>query len=181
MTTHYRIHVSSLSDRNAGVYIEITPETTVKEIRDSIKAMLKRSAIQPADEYIVDYAEGFPFDVPEFGVSFIALINASSVLDELSDDEQEAFEEYLSYYCDVMERFSTEDSAEELIETFRDRFVGQFDSVREFGDYLVEESGYFDGVPDHIRCYIDETHFANDLLVNGDYYMTDSGYVFHGF
>ena len=60
---------------------------------------------------------------------------------------------------------------------FRDRYRGEYGSWEDFAEQLVDELGYLDEIPEHLRYYFDYEKYANDLRIGGD--LTEhNGYYF---
>ena len=90
-------------------------------------------------------------------------------LQELSQPEQEAFMVWIdngSYDLD-------KDDCQDLLDSFRDDYYGEYDSEEDFAYELVEECYT---LPEFAKTYFDYEKFANDLFI-GDYWY-DSGFVF---
>jgi len=68
-------------------------------------------------------------------------------------------------------------SAEELVEKTLEAYQGEFRSMQEFAEQLVDDTGMLDQVPENLRYYFDYAAFARDLELGGDYRFC-SGYVF---
>lgn len=65
------------------------------------------------------------------------------------------------------------------INDFEDKYfchIEDWNTNRAFGEYMVEEMGYLEQVPEHLRYYIDTEAYGRDLLIN-DFSEYD-GFVF---
>lgn len=94
---------------------------------------------------------------------------------ELDSDEQEAFEAFMNAFC------------EDDIQSFKDRYEGQYDSMEDFARELVEGTGLLmlprsTYVPNEVRAqfeevakYFDFAAYAEDLEYD---YTWEDGYVF---
>lgn len=60
---------------------------------------------------------------------------------------------------------------------FRDRYRGEYTSWEDFAEQLVDELGYLDEIPEHLRYYFDYEKYARDLRAGGDVCEHD-GYYF---
>ena len=107
------------------------------------------------------YTEGFMSE-REFD-----LIKAYS---ELSDDDKEAFEAYISY-----RGFSSSDD-ERIFDDFREAYMGEWKSEEDFAEHIAEECDMLHDVPDNLRYYFDWSKYARDLFMC-DFHF-DSGHVF---
>lgn len=108
------------------------------------------------------------------------LISESSISDVLfglvqeaqsmSDEEQEALAEWLADHgC------SDRDTADDLVEEFRDDYVGDYDREEDFAQEMVDE-GMFGDIPENIASYIDYEAIARDLFIND--YSYSNGHVY---
>ena len=88
-------------------------------------------------------------------------------LEKLEDSEIEALN------CYVKAGFDFD------IKEFRERFFCHIDDYnvnRAFGDYMLEELGELEQVPQHLRYYIDSEAYGRDLLMDG--FTEFEGYIF---
>lgn len=60
---------------------------------------------------------------------------------------------------------------------FRDRYRGKYDSWEDFAEQLVDELGYLDEIPEHLRYYFDYEKYARNLRLGSDVCEHD-GYYF---
>lgn len=113
-------------------------------------------------------------DVPS---GFISESTISDVLfglvqaaQEMSDEEQEAFSDWLSDHGNY-----DSDTADDLVSKFHDDYVGDYDSEEDFAEEVVDE-GMLGEIPESIACYIDYKAIARDLFIC-DYWYSN-GHVF---
>ena len=88
-------------------------------------------------------------------------------LEKLEDSEIEALN------CYVKAGFDFD------INEFRDRYfchIEDYNTNRAFGDYMLEELGELQQVPQHLRYYIDAEAYGRDLLIND--FCEHNGFVF---
>ena len=83
---------------------------------------------------------------------------------ELDEDDSEAFEEFVDSFSN------------DSIDSFKERYMGKWDSEKDFAEHIVDECYDLDGMMGHLSSYFDYEAFARDLF-SEDYYFTD-GYVF---
>jgi len=83
---------------------------------------------------------------------------------ELSDDMRDAFEAFSDAFCN------------DCIESFRERYMGKWDSEKEFAEHIVDECYNLESMMGHLASYFDYDAYARELFID-DYYFTD-GYVF---
>lgn len=65
------------------------------------------------------------------------------------------------------------------IRNFEDKFfchIQEYNVNQAFGEYMLEEMGYLEQVPEHLRYYIDAESYGRDLLMS-DFFEFD-GFVF---
>lgn len=65
--------------------------------------------------------------------------------------------------CAYAECFGTWDK-----DQFRERYLGEFDSAREYAEEFLEETGQLESLPDWARSYFDFEAYARDLCLGGD-------------
>lgn len=87
-------------------------------------------------------------------------------LDELEEDEREAFIAYRDNEGDHVD-----------LESFRDAYAGKFDSWADFAESLIEEQGVLQDVPAELARYFDYESYGRDLRLGGDAHEA-SGYYF---
>jgi len=61
----------------------------------------------------------------------------------------------------------------EFWDKFTEAFAGVWHSELDFAENLVEDLGYIDEMPEHIRGYFDYEAFARDLFM-GDFFSTNA-------
>lgn len=98
--------------------------------------------------------------------NFFALRDA---VEDLDDTKKEAFFVWMEYECID---FNKED-AYDLVNLFKDSYVGKYDDEEDFAYQIVEEC--YD-LPEFAKTYFDYEKFARDLFMC-DYYF-DNGFVF---
>ena len=83
---------------------------------------------------------------------------------ELEDDDREAYEAFVDAFSN------------ESIDSFKERYMGQWDSKKDFAEHIVNECYNLDDMMGHLASYFDYASYAYDLFID-DFYFTD-GYVF---
>jgi len=86
---------------------------------------------------------------------------------ENTDFDLEALQAYKSIFGEINFR------------DFEDKFFAHIDDYnvnRAFGDYMLEEMGELEQVPQHLRYYIDSELYGRDLLIND--FSEHNGFVF---
>ena len=119
-----------------------------------------------------DY-EGFPQEFYGEAMSdtdIQKIYDYMEVMDSLHDnDERDAFESWLSIYCDISADIADQKSI------FEDEFMGRHDSEESYATEFFDDV-YLSDVPESVRYYIDYEKFARDLFCN-DFYF-DGDFVF---
>jgi antirestriction protein len=162
-----RIYVASLSDYNAGILhgTWLTVDTDADELQQRIDAMLAGSPTTKrygdiAEEWAIHDYEGWgPLHLSEFEPLERLTTLASGI-----GQHGPAFAAWVDYTG------STDDN---LIEQFEDHYQGEFDSLVDYGEQLLDDSGVnLEGIelePESFRQYlrIDVEAFVHDLLAGG--------------
>lgn len=89
---------------------------------------------------------------------------------DLSDEQIEALTAYQNIYGTID------------LQDFEDRYFGHFQSYNineEFGEHMLEEMGYLNEVPEHLRYYIDTEAYGRDLLISD--FSEYHGFVFRNY
>ena len=164
-----RIYVASLSDYNNGilhgVWIDVSGKDA-EDIQGEIYTMLEASPSaarygEQAEEWAIHDHEGF-YGLLEENDSIGRAVELAGILEE----HGEAYAKYLEYFG----------SHWGTVADFEERYLGEWDSEREYAENLVEDLGLLAGVPDTLARYFDIDAYAHDLFL-GEYVFLD-GYVF---
>lgn len=171
-----RIYVASLADYNAGRLHGRWIETGFGEecIRDDIQAMLAESAEPGAEEYAIHDFEGFgPVEIDEYdSIAFIA------ALTEVLEDVGNGF----GYYFNVMGVDRTAAAVEDARSDFDDAYIGLYNSVRDYAEQYLEDTGALESMPEELRAYFDYDAYARDLELGGDIWaVLEPGRGYHLF
>lgn len=199
MSTEPRIYVACLASYNNGVlhgrWIDLDG-LDYDDLSNEIAAMLRESPypnitvlcpectgsgrsagvpctnckadgwLNSAEEWAVHDSEGLPAAFRN--TEWPDLRKLTERLDEmadLDDDERDAYD----YFCEV------EGDAD--VDTFRERFIGSFNSWTEVAEHYVETAGLLDGVSEALARYFDFAAYGRDMRVGGDAYES-GGYYF---
>lgn len=151
-----RIYVASLSDYNNGVLhgTWINADQDADVIQDEINDMLAESPTaekygEPAEEWAIHDYEGFP-SLHEY--ESIATVAAYGQALEEHGDAMRAF---LGIY---------EGDADDLVDSFQDRYRGQYNSHEDFVYDYLEETGMWAEIPEWAQPYFDCEHYWNGDL-----------------
>ena len=66
-------------------------------------------------------------------------------------------------------------------ERFQDSYQGEFDSLGDWAEHLLEDMGTLKEVPESLRGYIDFESWARDAELNGEVYALEQGSKVHVF
>lgn len=161
------IYVASLADYNVGklhgTWVDMTMPT--EDIELAIRQMLERSPVLQADGE--DYGDWAIQDSENFGVVTVHEHDDLDTLHELAEgiaEHGEAFSAWAEANEDDAERWPL----------FTEAYLGEFDSLTAYGEYMVQETGWQQMVdevmPLEISQYIrvDAEQWAQDLWLSGD-------------
>ncbi|WP_355586170.1 antirestriction protein ArdA [Xanthomonas cannabis] len=119
-------------------------------------------SVPSAEEWAVHDSEDLPAgfrDTEHPDLS--ALLERLEELEDLSDDERVAFEAF----CAV--------EGEEDIETFRERYIGEFSSWTEMAESQVETTDLLSCAPEHLKRYFDYEAYGRDMRFSGEVYESN--------
>ncbi|MGW8177974.1 MAG: antirestriction protein ArdA [bacterium] len=113
-------------------------------------------------------------------MSELPLEEYDSILDNIRDDLMRLRKLDRHQAVDLMEAYyeCVGDPADGEAKDILDRYVGQFESVTEFGQFHADYTGLLEGVDDSIERYFNYGQYATDLLNEGTYSISDYGHVF---
>ena len=83
---------------------------------------------------------------------------------DMDDDDRDAFDEF------------SEAFGNDCVESFRERYMGQWDSEKDFAEHIIDECYNLDDMMGHLASYFDYEAYARDLFID-DFYFSN-GYVF---
>ncbi|MCC6643111.1 MAG: antirestriction protein ArdA [Deltaproteobacteria bacterium] len=168
-----RIYVADLAAYNAaelrGEWIELTPDTTVEDLQQAIRALLERCSRGEyvAEEYAIHDYENFhgyeldEYEHPETVVKVAAFIA----------EHGELGAKLVNQSYDV-------DEARGVLE---DQYAGCGDSLADWASEFLEDSGQLAEIPERWRTYIDFEQYANDLELGGDVFAIEAEGKVHVF
>lgn len=115
----------------------------------------------PADiELMFQDWEGIPSDM--VGESWVAP-EVWELMEAFNNHDEDVVRAYLKCFGEWNES------------DFQDRYRGQYDSWEDFAEQLVDELGYLDEMPEHLRNYFDYEKYARDLKYD---FCEEDGYYF---
>lgn len=65
------------------------------------------------------------------------------------------------------------DDAQEAAEAFQDCYAGTFESLTEWAEQFIDDTGMLSEMPENLRCYFDYAAFARDCDLNDDIWTAD--------
>jgi antirestriction protein len=164
-----RIYVASLSDYNSGNLLGkwIDANQSAEEIRAEITAMLATSREGVAEEYAIhDYENFGPVKLSE-----------SEDLETIAD-----LGELIGEHGDIFAHlYAHENDLERTKGLMEEGYHGEWDSLADYAEDYLDQTGTFEGIPDMIRQYFDFESFAHDLDLNGDVFTLEIGGKVHVF
>ena len=83
---------------------------------------------------------------------------------DMDDDDRDAYEAF------------TDSFGNESFESFKERYMGKWDSEKDFAEHIVDECYNLDNMMGHLASYFDYDAYARDLFID-DFYFSN-GYVF---
>lgn len=169
------IYAASLTDYNHGVLHGdwIDADQDEDHLYDDVRAMLARSPIarrlgEPAEEWAIHDYEGFgPVHLGEY-----ESLRTVAELGQGISEHGIAFAHWASHVGKLEEDRHGE---------FEDAYLGEWHSVREYADHIIDDLGYSEqiiaAVPEHLQPYvtIDSSGFGRDLILGGDVYASETG------
>jgi len=112
------------------------------------------AAFGSAEEYAIHDHEGFQgFNVGEFS----SLAEIAEFV-ELVEQHGDAARAAASFCTDT----------DDIRKTCEDRYAGEWSSLEEYAEDMLENCGMLDGLPENLRCYFDFQSFGRDLELGGD-------------
>ena len=180
-----RIYVASLSDYNAGILhgVWLEADDEVEALEQEILAMLKAS---PTTKRYGDVAEEYAIHDYENFSRHVRLGEYESLdqVSRLARGIGRHGEAFAAWWAN-QEPEATED--DELDEQFEEHYLGEFGSLEEYGESVLEDMGIdldeLPGVPEGLRPYvtIDIEGWTRDMEMGGDITTVEGGrgvYVF---
>lgn len=162
-----RIYVADLAAYNAGElhgeWVELTETSTVEDVRAAIAAMLERSPVLPdvvPEEYAIHDYEG---------------------LHGYEMDEYEHLETVVKVGAFVAEHgelgallINHSDDVDDAAHALEERYAGAGDSLRDWIEDYLDDTGQLDEMPERWHAYIDFERYANDLELGGDIFTVST-------
>ena len=147
-----------------GIWVDITSFDDYEEFCDFCKR-LHRDEDDP--EFMVQDFEYYPKCwYHESGLPTEKEFDRIKEFADLDEDDKEAYQIYLENFDEKAD-----------YDDFRDHYEGKYNSGADFAEYLCEEYGYLQNLPDLIKWCIDYDAVWRSLYTGGDYSEFD-GHIF---
>lgn len=157
VTTHHKY----ASDSSVGQWMNLSTYDNKWEFDEACRSL---HSDEPDPEFLFSDSEDIP--APLITESFISE-DCWDILDNYSDQLEE-----VTVFIDWWGSWDAS--------AFDDRYVGQYDSVEDYAEEYIEQSGWLDHLPSNLRGYFDYEKFARDLQLSGDiYHDDDTGHTFY--
>lgn len=169
-----RIYVADLAAYNAGklhgAWIDANQDSS--EIFQAINEMLKKSPERGAEEYAIHDFEGFG----NYSLSEYESIETVSKL-------ALAIEEHGELVADVISHvgFTGSEMVEEGVSYLEENYSGEYDSLEDYAQQYLEDTGALNEVPESLRYYFDFEKYARDLEISGDVFTIEKNGKVHVF
>jgi antirestriction protein len=161
-----RIYVASLSDYNAGrLHGAWLEATDIQQVRAGVGAMLKASPGGHAEGYAIHDFEGFSRYLPSESadLELVCAIGAAVV------DHGTVFTPYLEHVG-----FPTDAGrVPALVAGFTESYRGAYESVEDWAEQYLEDTGLLQQMPESLRGYLDLESWADDAELNGDIFAVE--------
>jgi antirestriction protein len=167
MTTP-KIYVACLAAYNNGLLHGrwIDADQSADAIHEEVKDMLACSPEPDAEEWAIHDSEGLGH-IDEWED-----FETVSKLGLLVKEHGELILEYRDVVtCDI----------DELEDSFLNNYYGAYDSVQDYAEQFLEDTGSLAEIPKHLRYYFDFSSYARDLELSGDIFSFRFGGETHVF
>jgi len=193
-----KFYAACLASYNNGVlhgaFVEVS--TDIGEMQDQINAMLRASKfpnvtvehdgkqVPSAEEWQVhDWDDDTGLFSPLGETSDLKQIAKLAEVAELADREfGHSQTEILDAYLDHMGReYVLAGDPSDIVEECAGAYAGTFDSLEEWAEEFLEDTGALKEVPESLRGYIDFAAWARDAQYSGDIFSAKCGGSVHVF
>jgi antirestriction protein len=90
----------------------------------------------------------------------------------------EFIEEHGEFGAELVSHTGSLDEAKDILEN---RYAGVLDSLADFAEDLLEQTGQLESVPDNLRSYLDFAAYGRDLTLSGELDILRVGSELHVF
>ena len=167
-----RIYVACLAAYNSGrLHGEwIDANQDPEEIQADVEEMLERSPEPDAEEWAIHDFEGF----------------SSLRLDEHADLEYvsklaEFIDDVGPIAAELVAHSDSESTIEDIVERYEETQLGVWDSLVEWAEDYLDDTGDLAGLPENLKHYFDYEAFARDAELGGDIWTIELNGSVHVF
>ena len=165
------VWVGCLSSYNQGhlhgQWVDLDLIDSVEELQKAIDQILQDSPVEDAEEWaFMDHDLG-GIHIGEYE-DLETVVNIAKGLRE----HESAFVAFYNCFC------STD------LQEFEERYQGEYDSVEDYAQQFLEDTGAIASIPENLRYYFDYEKYANDLEISGDInaeYIDDKCHIFFNY
>ncbi|HAV13886.1 MAG TPA: antirestriction protein ArdA [Opitutae bacterium] len=165
-----RIYVACLASYNAGIlhgaWIDLDGS---ESIEDRIADILKASPEEDAEEWAVHDQEACGQLSEYAGTDTLNAIQEAYEKTEKEGIEWEAFCEFCAHMGHNIEA--------DTVEMFSEAYAGTWNSLIEWCENFLEETGQLEAIPESLRFYFDYAAFARDMEINDVFTIEHGGEV----
>lgn len=169
-----RVYVASLADYNSGrlhgVWVEASDADAAYE---AVADMLKASRELVAEDVAIHDHENFGSYSPREFESLDTVCAIGAALEELGP----AFADFLGHVGPPRDA----DDVAGMVARFQEAYQGEWDSLADWAESFLEDTGTLADVPASLRQYIDFERWADDAEMNGDVFTSELGAKVHVF
>jgi antirestriction protein len=159
-----RIYVACLASYNSGIlhgrWIDCDRE--VEDIRREIAEILATSTEPIAEEYAIHDYEGFG----------VLRIDEYEDIDHVAEVARLIGEDR-EILAHVIEHCGGIDHLDEAKQLMDEAYSGEWDSLDEWAEDFLDETGQLESIPKNLRYYIDFETYAHDCEMSGDVFTIE--------
>ena len=134
-----------------GQWIDLDLIDNVEELQEAIDRVLQDSPVNDAEEWAF-------MDYDLSGICISEYEDLETVVD-IGQGLREHESAFVAFYnC-----FDSTD-----LEEFSERYQGEYDTVKEYAQAFLEDTGVINSIPENLRYYFDYEKYAHDLEISGD-------------
>lgn len=166
MTDTPKIYVACLASYNAGIlHGEWIDLDGTEDIKERISEILEASPEEDAEEWAVHDHECCG-DLSEYpGTDVLETIQEAYERAESESVEWELFCEYCAHMGHDIEA--------DKVAMFSEAYAGTANSLEDWCENFLEETGQLDAIPENLRFYFDYAAFAHAMDTSGDVFTID--------
>lgn len=162
-----KLYIANLGAYNRGELIGKWVELPDYDIDETIQEILE--AGEPGDEEVA---------IHDYECDFMAIGEYDDIyeLNELAE-EWERLDTYEESKLMAILEWGYYNAIQDAIDNLDDfNLMEDITSDKEFGEYLVYDSGIYD-IPEHLICYIDCEKFGRDAYISTEGYYSEYGFI----